>query len=527
MTGKQFRHSIRYKILVAVAVPLAVLFVVTLGVEIWKSYKTRSMANAYMGYIRELAFMSAFDSLKKGNMSQFREMLREYATFEKVKEFSLLSPEGEILYSSAEDKISQKDASVQAGVTDDYTVKADGATTYYHPMQTVAYCIRCHTTWPEGSINSVYKISIDDSELRSLTVMLYLSMGIMIAIILAVSFIILMAVKRLIFQRMDETCSVFVDLTSGEGDLTRTIAVTKNDEIATMVEHINTFIRQLRHSMAELKQKIDMVTGSVSHIDGSLQRINSGVDQNFDDLNALVGAVEQVNATMTATHKTFEQMNSELASRVDSIEESAQSMGMIVEAVHSVSRTINSVSSDMDRMEETSRKINEIMSIINDIAEQTNLLSLNASIEAARAGEAGRGFAVVADEIRKLAVKTKDSTGSINDILSNDRMLKSQIITSIRRNSEQSAEVQSAAEQMSRFTSEVSQFMRSLSVDLKSLNGSVEDGWLALSKSMLIFENVREKVADTKRESDTIRGVAAHLAEGSTAMKSVADKFKV
>ncbi|MFJ1340887.1 methyl-accepting chemotaxis protein [Pseudomonas caricapapayae] len=90
-----------------------------------------------------------------------------------------------------------------------------------------------------------------------------------------------------------------------------------------------------------------------------------------------------------------------------------------IELIRQLSDQAEQTATTIDDLKHESDAISSVLDVIRGIAEQTNLLALNAAIEAARAGDHGRGFAVVASEVRTLAQRTQESTGSIQQMISN------------------------------------------------------------------------------------------------------------
>jgi len=120
-----------------------------------------------MDNLRDMVFMSTYDSLKKGNMKLFKSHLEEVGSFADVAEFSLLNTKGVIQYSSDPLLVKGIDARV-TGLEAPSQIARGDSITYYFPVETTSYCSRCHADWRVESINSYYKLTLSRKALETL-----------------------------------------------------------------------------------------------------------------------------------------------------------------------------------------------------------------------------------------------------------------------------------------------------------------------------------------------------------------------
>lgn len=150
----------------AVAVTIGMV-VVLLLVE---SAKVRLIERSLVGYmdnLKDLIFLSTYDSLKKGNMRTFTGHLEEIGQYHDVREFSLLNPAGEVRYSSDPARRGRHDPRV-IGMARQTMVDAGDDVVFYFPVVTVSYCMRCHPGWKEGTVNSYYKAVLGQQALNTM-----------------------------------------------------------------------------------------------------------------------------------------------------------------------------------------------------------------------------------------------------------------------------------------------------------------------------------------------------------------------
>lgn len=200
-------------------------------------------------------------------------------------------------------------------------------------------------------------------------------------------------------------------------------------EIARAISATQDSIKGMVIAIKESSQNIDMQSNSLESISVEIASASSSVSTAIQDVAKGTGhQTEHLVSINNITNKFGDQLETivhvieDVYKNADDISslsvESNSRMDDLVKSINSVKGVFDDFSEKISTLEVKISSINEITNMINSIAGQTSMLALNAAIEAARAGEAGRGFAVVAEEVKKLAEQSKNSSESINTLIS-------------------------------------------------------------------------------------------------------------
>ncbi|MGE8359156.1 HAMP domain-containing methyl-accepting chemotaxis protein [Pseudomonas sp.] len=332
-------------------------------------------------------------------------------------------------------------------------------------------------------------------------------------------------ITRQITRPLKDTLDAVERIASG--DLTKTLAVTRQDEIGVLqqgIQHMGTTLRDL---IGGIRDGVAQITSAAEELSAVTEQTSAGVNSQKVETDQVATAMHEMSATVQEVARNAEDA-SRAASQAD--EEARQGdrvVGEVIQQIEHLAAEVGRSTQAMSDLQKESQKIGSVMDVIKTVAEQTNLLALNAAIEAARAGEAGRGFAVVADEVRGLAQRTQKSTEEIEELvagLQSGTQQVASIMQSSRELTDSSVALTRKAggslETITRTVSNIQSMNQQIAAAAEEQSAVAEE----ISRSIL---NVRDVSEQTAAASEETAASSVELARLGAQLQTMVSRFRV
>lgn len=368
------------------------------------------------------------------------------------------------------------------------------------------------------------KLREDAGQAHQNTFMLTLLItGVIIAIAVAISIIL----SRGILARIETLSRSFIDLTQGNGDLTRRVDVSKKDEITSLATHFNRFATRIHELVRAVVTQADTATQATDTISNdtgqALVRLTQS-QQSSRDVSSLISDFVSSSKTVAENANQTACAANEAKVHCDNANDTIMEA---VDVVGSLEREMAATAEQLSTLQKDVVEIGQVLDVINAIADQTNLLALNAAIEAARAGEQGRGFAVVADEVRELAKRTQGSTEEISQTIGRLQHSTRHAVDTMKTSSERSAMASNVASQ----SQQALQKMQSALATITHMNGSIAtetDSQVALGdKVQQQMDEMVRTLQQAVERSTLNRETTQKLAEQMHQLQSLMAQFVI
>lgn len=331
------------------------------------------------------------------------------------------------------------------------------------------------------------------------------------------------------------------DISKGEGDLTKRLEVTSNDEIGLLSQDFNTFIEKLQNTVRIISGNANTLASSATEFSVVSTQIAANAEEMSAQTSTVASATEQATHSINTISTAAEQMSASATSVAMAIKEMSTSIKDVSENCQkelqiAAEANIHAKSSMevMDKLGAAAQSIGKVVDVINDIADQTNLLALNATIEAASAGEAGKGFSVVANEVKELAKQTAQATQEIvrqiEEMQSNTEAAI-QSIESVSKVIEKvnaiSQTIVSAVGKQSSTVNEISRSVGGVSAGIQEVSKNVSESAVGLSEVSSTIAGVSSAVRDTAKGIVQVKLSAEELSKLSETLKGLLSQFKI
>ncbi len=345
------------------------------------------------------------------------------------------------------------------------------------------------------------------------------------------SFVLGAVIAYIISTRITKGINVVVerieDIARGEGDLTKRLELTTNDEMGLLATGFNNFVGNLRGIIAKVVSFTTDVASASMQYSATCEEIRDRIELQMGKAGQVATATEQMNATIADMARNCTSA-AQMAKEADmTATKGNEVIARTIDGIHGIATKVQESTQLILLLNNRSDEIGKIIEVIDDIADQTNLLALNAAIEAARAGEQGRGFAVVADEVRKLSERTISATKEIGDMIKTIQEETHRAVGSMKAcNSEGEVQIKLAGE--------AGEVLKEIVSKVQQVNEMIQRIVVATDEQSAASEHIEKDMEDlvaslkeTSGSTEQMTMASKNLAEVSVQLQDLVSKFKV
>ncbi|MBZ2161357.1 methyl-accepting chemotaxis protein [Alteromonas stellipolaris] len=374
--------------------------------------------------------------------------------------------------------------------------------------------------WTVGSGIYLSTLDAEYAHLRNLLIIICI-----ISVLLVVALI--FYIGGSIVKPVHEVTERMKDIAMGDGDLTRSLPESGQDEITRLARYFNEYTNKMRHSLLGIRENITALTQQAVLVETVSQDSNGQAQSQNENMMQVAVAMEQMTTQIQQVSQNADTAETSTSGARANVEQGTRVVESTVSDIHSLTSNIESVSHVVTELAEQTNSIGAVLDVIRGIADQTNLLALNAAIEAARAGEQGRGFAVVADEVRTLASRTGQSTDEIQAMIEKLQSNAKAAVDAVQVSQNASTTTVDNAIKANDSLKEADRLMNEIAGMSSQIARATEQQAEAANEANIRINALSGAADNSLKTADQLASASQALKTSCVAIKEIASKFKL
>jgi methyl-accepting chemotaxis protein len=173
-------------------------------------------------------------------------------------------------------------------------------------------------------------------EMINITIMI--SVVVLILVVLAA-----LILSRSISKPIVKVADTLKDISEGEGDLTRSIAVNSKDEIGALAMYFNKTLAKIKNLIVTIKEEAEGLHNVGDDLAGNMAETAAAVNEITANIRSIKGRIMNQSASVSETHATMEQVVTNINKLNGHVEHQSNNVSLASSAIEQMAANIHSV----------------------------------------------------------------------------------------------------------------------------------------------------------------------------------------